>query len=552
MAFLVKKPKTPHDTIHSKGGGRMKGTIYKSVSQIELHLSEGLNIGELASQAYFSKRHYQRLFEDVMGEPVMEYIKKRRLAQAAVALCETKASVIEIALEYGYSSHEGFTRAFRAHYGMPPLRYRKRYAKKIFQKHEEVSKMMTSEARKKIRTHLNEITKEMEAYTGKLDKLTAAAQPVISQIGKPAGGMKVAFGEWSNLSGRINAAKFEAQKIPDEIHDVYDLYDKADLMMKVHGDIIFQTNLLRILTEVEWIRMGKNKTAFDTIMSEMSAACKEEIVREQAAVKLIQEISTQVHEEVKSEAEQCINQALNILRETVSEGNSLTEKLNKLMIHFGEQGRGFALIAKETAKATDVARAMESTFAKMTEDIKKGKAVTPLTPANKPFMHLQDAAFCTNLTAFNAAVEKARAGDPSECDEPVQGVFEYAGQMQRAAHSCEGLYNDCKRLLELQTGKEEYAANILKLSDVMFIISIMNPQMRLESERAGREDFLALCSDFEKAINECRNQKAITLQERFTPLIKHGKKLAAEAADQGAVLAYFMEEYNKFLSSLDV
>lgn len=49
-----------------------------SIDFIESRLTEAIDIGELAQQAFFSKTHYQRLFRAAVGEPVMEYVKNRR------------------------------------------------------------------------------------------------------------------------------------------------------------------------------------------------------------------------------------------------------------------------------------------------------------------------------------------------------------------------------------------------------------------------------------------------------------------------------------------
>lgn len=55
----------------------------------------------------------------------MAYINYIRLKKAAVALRSTEKSVLDIALDAGYDSHEGFTRAFTKRYGVSPSDYRK-------------------------------------------------------------------------------------------------------------------------------------------------------------------------------------------------------------------------------------------------------------------------------------------------------------------------------------------------------------------------------------------------------------------------------------------
>ena len=99
--------------------------VFRSLTEIEMHIREKLTVTALAESIHISKYHYQRLFREAMGESVMRYVSRRRMALAAAELVETNASVLEIALRYGYDSHDGFTRAFRAAMGVTPMDYRK-------------------------------------------------------------------------------------------------------------------------------------------------------------------------------------------------------------------------------------------------------------------------------------------------------------------------------------------------------------------------------------------------------------------------------------------
>ena len=99
--------------------------IFRSLTEIETHIREKLTVSALAESIHISKYHYQRLFREAVGESVMRYVTRRRMALAAAELAETDASVLEIALRYGYDSHDGFTRAFRATLGVTPADYRK-------------------------------------------------------------------------------------------------------------------------------------------------------------------------------------------------------------------------------------------------------------------------------------------------------------------------------------------------------------------------------------------------------------------------------------------
>ena len=59
-----------------------------------------------------------------MDEPLQEHVRRLRLERAALRLKFPEQTVTEIALDAGYESHEAFTRAFHAMFGMPPSQFR--------------------------------------------------------------------------------------------------------------------------------------------------------------------------------------------------------------------------------------------------------------------------------------------------------------------------------------------------------------------------------------------------------------------------------------------
>lgn len=97
--------------------------IQSSIDLIEKNLSEKLNVNDIANRAFLSKYHFQRLFHSTVGNSIMEYVKKRKLSLAALELCTSKDSILNIALKYGYNSHESFTRAFKLYHGINPMPY---------------------------------------------------------------------------------------------------------------------------------------------------------------------------------------------------------------------------------------------------------------------------------------------------------------------------------------------------------------------------------------------------------------------------------------------
>ena len=99
--------------------------IKASAAYIDAHLKEPLCVELLASMAGFSPYYYCRLFSLYLEMPVMEYVRRRRLAYAAGEICGGKR-ILDVAMDYGFESHNGFTKAFRKIYGYAPDEYRRR------------------------------------------------------------------------------------------------------------------------------------------------------------------------------------------------------------------------------------------------------------------------------------------------------------------------------------------------------------------------------------------------------------------------------------------
>ena len=97
-----------------------KERILRVLRYIQGHLDEPLSLDELAGIAYFSPFHFHRIFRGVVGESVKEHIRRLRLERAVSRLRLTDQSILNIALDTGYESHESFSRAFKTMFGATP------------------------------------------------------------------------------------------------------------------------------------------------------------------------------------------------------------------------------------------------------------------------------------------------------------------------------------------------------------------------------------------------------------------------------------------------
>ena len=92
---------------------------------IHQDISRELSAKELADVAAYSEQHFHRIFKDVVGESIHQYIRRTRMEYAANQLMfDTKSSVLEIANKCGFSSVSSFSRAFKSTFDMSPRAWR--------------------------------------------------------------------------------------------------------------------------------------------------------------------------------------------------------------------------------------------------------------------------------------------------------------------------------------------------------------------------------------------------------------------------------------------
>jgi AraC family transcriptional regulator len=94
--------------------------LNQAMDRIERDLGPTVDAAELARTACTSEYHLRRMFSALAGMPLSEYIRRRRLTVAGAEVLAGDATLLEIAVRYGYGSGEAFARAFRAMHGVGP------------------------------------------------------------------------------------------------------------------------------------------------------------------------------------------------------------------------------------------------------------------------------------------------------------------------------------------------------------------------------------------------------------------------------------------------
>lgn len=99
-------------------------TINDMINWVEKNIEEDPNLQEMARHVGYSEFYCSSKFHEYVGISFKEYVFRRKLSLAAETLINTDAHIMEIAVKYGFSSNEAFSRAFKKTYGYSPNQFR--------------------------------------------------------------------------------------------------------------------------------------------------------------------------------------------------------------------------------------------------------------------------------------------------------------------------------------------------------------------------------------------------------------------------------------------
>lgn len=99
--------------------------IRRVAAHIDEHIDEKLNLQTLAAVACLSPFHFQRVYQQLVGETPADTVRRLRLTRAATQIAHGEISVTEAAISAGYGSSQAFCRAFRRRFGIAPSRLKK-------------------------------------------------------------------------------------------------------------------------------------------------------------------------------------------------------------------------------------------------------------------------------------------------------------------------------------------------------------------------------------------------------------------------------------------
>ena len=98
---------------------------------IQANLDEDLSLAAVAKRVGLSSFHFHRLFRSAIGETLKQYTQRLRLERAANRLVIHDTTILDVALESGFQSHETFSREFKRRFQVTPRGYREWARRKL-------------------------------------------------------------------------------------------------------------------------------------------------------------------------------------------------------------------------------------------------------------------------------------------------------------------------------------------------------------------------------------------------------------------------------------
>lgn len=98
--------------------------VEKMQEYVDEHIGEEITLKQLSNSSGYSSWHAARIFKEITGKTPFDYIRSVRLSKAALKLRDEEHKILDVALDFVFDSHEGFTRAFSKQFGLSPIRYK--------------------------------------------------------------------------------------------------------------------------------------------------------------------------------------------------------------------------------------------------------------------------------------------------------------------------------------------------------------------------------------------------------------------------------------------
>ncbi|GAK40541.1 hypothetical protein TCA2_3031 [Paenibacillus sp. TCA20] len=94
---------------------------------LEEHYAENIKLDQVADHIKFSKFYVCKLFKDIKGITLMEYLNHFRIIKSEWALLFSEDSILDIAVSHGFNNINSFNRLFKKYNNCTPSDFRKKH-----------------------------------------------------------------------------------------------------------------------------------------------------------------------------------------------------------------------------------------------------------------------------------------------------------------------------------------------------------------------------------------------------------------------------------------
>lgn len=123
-AHLVETHTKPADQVSAFRGGLPIHQLRRVETFVAEHLAEEISIESLAELIDLSPSHFAHVFKESTGMTPLQFVTRQRITRAQQLIRETSRSLIEVALDVGYTSPSHFAQVFRRVVGVTPTKFR--------------------------------------------------------------------------------------------------------------------------------------------------------------------------------------------------------------------------------------------------------------------------------------------------------------------------------------------------------------------------------------------------------------------------------------------
>lgn len=505
--------------------------IFRSLAIIEQQIQEKLTVKALADSIPLSKYHYQRMFREAVGESVMQYVTRRRLALAAAELAEEETTVLEIALKYGYDSHEGFTRSFRAHMGITPTEYRK-YHQSIYSPVNEKERycMTYSKPTDEIIRELNSLivqAKETAAYARKHKEDTAEniSNATIEETpeGETNHKSNAAAGYsqfWERIAKRTDIIADGLTETLTHITAIIQRPDEISARFRILNaleDAASQTHITAFQAGLTVSRAyTDHRAVFRPICEKYHSLSQNAQIKAEKIAEFFQELSTLIFQDMRKNAKQEIGNA-------VEKGRATAKNLS------AEPNLPYAYIAEEITAITESLSSM------------------PLEEITLSL--LEDCLFRLDIAALAADADVLRAPSHKQL---FDGISEFREQLAETFRFFQSLpTNSAQILTEMETD-----SSLKHTAEAHILLFYLKGEIQKLGSRLNTEQTVALnaiCEKLQKAIgfashkaDEAADSK---IQELFLEVHSEIMTEAENLGAYGAPIRYIADEFSTLLQS---